>query len=80
MRITVAVAAAVALVVASPGPLSAQDASVVRAVRTARAAAPAGAFREGQVIVAFRAAADERDVERALRSGGALEARRSRSG
>jgi len=78
MRITVV--AAVALLVASPGPLSAQDASVVRAVRTARAAAPAGAFRDGQVIVAFRAAADERDVERALRSGGALEARRSRSG
>jgi serine protease len=78
MRITVA--AAVALLVASPGSLPAQDASLVRAVHAPRAAAPAGAFREGQVIVAFRAAADERDVERALRSGGAQEARRSRSG
>jgi len=78
MRITVA--AAVALLVASPGSLPAQDASLVRAVHAPRAAAPAGAFREGQVIVAFRAAADERDVERALRSGGAREARRSRSG
>jgi len=71
--------AALALLVASSGSLPAQDVSLVRAVRTARAAAPAAAFREGQVIVAFRAAADERDVERALRSGGGREARRSRS-
>lgn len=73
------VAAVVALLVASPGPAPAED-EFARAVRTARGAAPAGAFRDGQVIVAFRAAADERDVERALRSGGAREARRSRSG
>ena len=52
----------------------------LKAVRTPRFAAPAGAFREGQVIVAFRSAADERDVERALRAGGARAARRSRSG
>ena len=78
MRITAA--AATALLAASPGPLPAQGASVVRAVHTTRAAAAAGAFREGQVIVAFRPAADERDVGRALRSGGAREARRSRSG
>jgi serine protease len=78
MRITVA--AAIALLATSPGPLPAQDAGVVREVHATRAAAPAGAFREGQAIVAFRATADERDVERALRSGGAREARRSRSG
>jgi len=52
------------------GPLSADDSGFLRAVRTTRAAAPAGAYREGQVIVAFRAAADERDMERVLRSGG----------
>jgi serine protease len=61
------------------GPLSADDSGFLRAVRTTRAAAPAGAYREGQVIVAFRAAADERDMERALRSGGARGARRSHS-
>jgi serine protease len=79
MRIRHAEAALIVLLCASRGPLSAQDRDVVRAVRTARGAAPAGAFREGQVIVAFREAVDERDVERALRSGGAREARRSRS-
>jgi len=52
---------------------------VVRAVRAARGAATAGAWREGQVIVAFRAAAEPRDVDRALRSAGASEERRSRS-
>jgi serine protease len=77
MRITAAAAAA--LLVALPGFVPAED-EFARAVRTVRGAAPAGAYREGQVIVAFRAAADERDVERALRSGGAREARRSRSG
>ena len=69
-----------ALLGAVPSPLGAQGADVLRAVHTVRGAAPAGAFREGQVIVAFRGGADERDVERALRSGGAREARRSRSG
>jgi serine protease len=76
MRITVA--AVTTLLAVSPGSLPAQDASV-RAVRTPRAAAAAGAFREGQVIVAFRTAADERDLERVLRSGGARQARRSRA-
>jgi serine protease len=76
MRIPVA--AAVALV-AAQGLLPAQDADMVRAVRTAKEAAPAGAYREGQVIVAFRTATDEREVERALRAGGANVARRSHS-
>jgi len=81
MRIRVApVAALVLLLGASSSRLPAQGADVVRAVRQARGAAPAGAYRDGQVIVAFRDAADSRDVERALRSGGGLEARRSRSG
>jgi serine protease len=73
-------AAALALLGAASSPLNAQGADVVREVHTAKAAAPAGAFREGQVIVAFHGGADERDVERALRAGGAREAQRSRSG
>ncbi len=48
-------------------------------MRAARDAAPAGAFREGQVIVAFRTATEARDVERALHAAGAREERRSRS-
>jgi serine protease len=74
----IAATAAVALLVVSSGSLPAED-EFLRAVRTVRGAAPADAFREGEVIVAFRAPADERDVERALRSGGARHARRSRS-
>jgi len=50
------------------------------APRARRSAADANAFREGQAIVAFRGTAEDRDVERILRSGGAREARRSRSG
>jgi serine protease len=80
MKIHVAPAAALALLLGVvSGPLAAQDNDVVKAVRTARGAAPAAAVREGQVIVAFREAAEPRDVERALRSGGGLEARRARS-
>jgi serine protease len=75
----IAVAAAIFSLVALSGPLPADDAALLKAVRHVRAAAPAGAYRDGQVIVAFRDAADQRDVERALRSGGAAEARRSRS-
>jgi serine protease len=52
---------------------------VVRAVRTVRGAPPVAAYRDGEVIVAFAPGAEPRDVDRALRSGGALEARRSRS-
>jgi serine protease len=48
-------------------------------VRVARGAATAGAWREGQVIVAFRAATEPREIERALREAGGREARRSRS-
>jgi serine protease len=69
----------VLLLVAAQGPLPADEAAFLRAVSRPRAAAPAGAYQEGQVIVAFRAAADERDVERALRAGGAGDARRARS-
>ncbi|HSD26797.1 MAG TPA: S8 family peptidase [Vicinamibacteria bacterium] len=72
-------AAVLSLLVVLPGLLPADDPGLLKAVRTARAAVPAGAYRGGQVIVAFRAAADERDVERALRSGGARQARRSLS-
>lgn len=65
---------------AAPSPLAAQGADVVREVRTVKGAVAAGAFREAQAIVAFRGGRDERDVERALRAGGARAARRSRSG
>ena len=78
MRIRVASVALALLAGTAAGPLNAQDADVVKAVRTARGSAPAAAFRDGEVIVAFRAAAEGRDVERALRAGGGLEARRSR--
>jgi serine protease len=77
MRIPVAFA--FFLLVAGSGGAPAQDASLLKAVRATRAAVPAGAYRDGQVIVAFRVEADDRDVERALRAGGALQARRSRS-
>jgi len=77
MRILVS--GALFLLVAASGPLPAEDAALLKAVRSTRAAAPAGGYRDGQVIVAFRAAADDRDVERALRAGGAREVRRSRS-
>jgi serine protease len=46
-----------------------------------RVAAPRSGpqLREGEVIVAFRAQVDERDVEPLLRAGGAIAARRGRS-
>jgi serine protease len=72
-------AAVLALLGASPGLLPAQE-EVVRAVRAGRGAPPTAAYREGEVIVAFRETAEPRDAERALRAGGALGARRSRSG
>jgi serine protease len=64
---------------AASGPVPAEDFSVLKAVRSARAAGPAESFRDGQVIVAFRTGAADRDVDRSLRAGGALEARRSHS-
>jgi serine protease len=79
MRILAFAAACLALAGTPPGPLTALEADVVKAVHSAKGAVPAGAFREGQVIVAFRDTAGERDIESALRSGGAREARRSRS-
>ena len=78
MRISAVAAAVLSLLAASPAPLPAEQ-DVVRAVRTVRGAPPAAAYRDGEVIVAFAASAEPRDVDRALRSGGALEARRSRS-
>ena len=72
------VAAFALLLGGSSSPLPAQG--VVKAVRQARTVAAPFAYRDGQVIVAFRDAVDPRDAERALRSGGGLEARRSRTG
>ncbi len=50
---------------------------VIRAVRRVSQAAPAAAYREGEVIVALRAGADWSAVEGDLRKGGARELRRS---
>jgi len=79
MRTPTAFVAAIALLV---GPaviaVSAPDGEVIRAVSTPRGPVPAPSYRDGEVIVTFRAAAETRDVERALRAGGGLEARRSR--
>jgi serine protease len=78
MRNPALVTAVFSLLGAAPALLPAQE-EVVRAVRTVRGAPPAAAYREGEVIVAFRAGAEPRDVERVLGEGGAREARRSRS-
>jgi serine protease len=80
MKIAPATTVALALLGLSGGPHPVLEAGVMEAAPRARNAAPAAAFREGQVIVALRGAAEDRDVERILRSGGAREARRSRSG
>jgi serine protease len=59
--------------------LAAEPGDVLKAVRRTGGAPPRDAHREGEVIVAFREAADERDMDRALRAGAAAEVRRSRS-
>jgi serine protease len=79
MRTHVLAVAGLALLGSSPGPLAALQTDVVKAVHRAKGAPPSGAFREGQVIVAFREGTNEREVENALRSGGARDARRARS-
>ena len=80
MRIRSVVLLVVALLATSVTSLPAFEPDVVKAVRRTAAAVPPGAFREGEVIVSFRAAAEPRDVERDLRSGGAREVHRSRAG
>ena len=60
-------------------PLGAEPGDVLKAVRRTGGAPPRGAYRDGQVIVAFKDAADGRAVDRALREGAAAEVRRSRS-
>jgi len=61
-------AGAVAAAATAPS-LDAEAGDVLKAVRQRSAAPPRGAYLEGQVIVAFRDAADPRDVDRALREG-----------
>ncbi len=81
MRLTAAVAVAVLLVAATLlRPVRANDDRPVAAHSGSSIALPAGAHREGEVIVAFREGTGELDMERALRSGGATGARRSRFG
>ena len=70
---------ALAALATAAAPRAAADEDVIRAVRR-RSPPPAAAasYREGEVIVAFRDGADARDMERALRDGGARELQRSR--
>ena len=56
------------------------DTDVIRAVRRPSARRPTSAsYREAEVIVAFREGTDKRDMDRALRDGGARELLRSRA-
>jgi serine protease len=80
MRIPTAALAATLALAVQAAPLPAQEGDVVKAVRTVRGPAAPPTWREGQVIVAFRAEAQEGDRERALRAGGAADVRVSRSG
>jgi serine protease len=75
LRLHLAVAAA-ALAVGGTPLAALEELKVVE--RQLRAPATAR-WREGQVIVVFRDGADDRDIERALRDGGAREAHRARA-
>ena len=73
-------ALALATLAAACVPIAAAGNDVVRAARrSSRGAAPAGAYREGELIVAFREGTATHDMERDLRDGGARELHRSRS-
>ena len=73
-------ALALATLAAACVPIAAAGSDVVRAARrSSRGAAPAGAYREGELIVAFREGTATHDMERDLRDGGARELHRSRS-
>jgi serine protease len=80
MQIRTAVPLAVAVLAVSAATLPAQPGDVIKAVHRKAAAVPAGAYRQGEVIIAFREAADPRDIDRDLQLGGAREARRARLG
>ena len=74
------VAVTVAALVAISLPSVAGQSDVIRAVRrSAPAGVPAGAFRDGELIVAFREGTAARDMDRDLRAGGARDLRSSRS-
>ncbi len=60
-------------------PIGAEPGDVFKAVGRTSGAPPPDAYREGEVIVSFRTAADERDVDRALGMGRAVQVRRSRA-
>jgi serine protease len=75
MRIA-SIAALVAMVMALG--LPAQTSDVIKAVRRPAAPPSGPEWREGEVIVAFRAQVDMREVEPMLRAGGAVSARRAR--
>jgi serine protease len=60
-------------------PLAAQQGDVFKAVGRTAGAPPRDAYREGEVIVSFRAGAADRDIDRDLRAGAAAEVRRSRA-
>jgi serine protease len=72
---------ALAALATAAAPFAAADQEVIRAVhRSARSGVAADSYREGELIVVFREGTDSRDVERDLRSGGARDLRRSRTG
>jgi len=78
-RTTLLLVFATALATTFAGPVPAEPGDVFKAVGRTSGAPPRDAYREGEVIVSFRAAADDRDVDRVLRSGAAAEVRRSRA-
>jgi serine protease len=67
------------LATALAAPLAAQPGDVFKAVGRTKGAPPRDAHRDGEVIVSFRAGADDRDIDRDLRAGAAAEVRRSRA-
>jgi serine protease len=71
------IAALVAMGVAVAVPAGTSD--VIKAVRRPAAPPSGPEWREGEVIVGFRAQVDMSDVEPLLRAGGAVSARRARS-
>jgi serine protease len=78
--VTAACASAVLLAALIPEPPALRAGSSLRVARPRRAPAPLPAQREGEVVVQFRRDRSEREIERALRDGGAERARPSSFG
>ena len=82
MRPTAVVALVVAAVAGAAllRPIAASDEPPMLVAHGSSRVIPPGAYREGELIVAFAAGTSDAEMERSLRSGGAIEARRSRFG